>query len=368
MRRSTAIAAGALAILLVAGLIVLFPQLANRVRPGDQLPSWARPTPTPLAGTIQPATAGTYWGVFLPRVELDQSGVTGFTARVGRQPAIVSMYQQWWGEPAFPTTAARWLQRRGSVPLVVWEPWRPGLPQAQAIDQPAYRLAAIAAGGLDAYVRRYAHQARDYAGPLFLEPLHEMNGNWYPWGGTVNGNTAADYIAAWRHLHDVFQEEGATNVTWLWTANRDTVPNTPGNQPAVYWPGPAYVDWVGLDAYNWGTAEHKQWTTVTQTLGSSLAVLRAYGKPIVVAETACAEQGGDKAAWITSLFAALTGSYSGLVRAAVWFNEPFGVFDWRISSSPAAEAAFTAGVALPGLLSASQVAWSTPGPAPPPGG
>jgi hypothetical protein len=361
-RRLSTVLALTLAVALVAGLVVLFPWLANRVRPGDQLPGWARPATLQLAGPVQPPAAGTYWGAFLPGAQADQSAVSGFASQVGRQPAVVSTYQQWYGEPAFPADMARWLVGRGSVPLVVWEPWRPGLPQPQAVAQPQYRLANIAGGAFDAYVRQYALQARAYAGPVFLEPFHEMNGNWYPWGGTVNGNTTADYVAAWRHVHDIFLAEGATNVTWVWTINRDTVPAAPGNEPASYWPGPAYVDWVGLDAYNWGTAEHKQWLTVGQTFGARLAELRTYGKPIMIAETACAEQGGDKAAWTADLFAALTGPYSGVVGAALWFDERYRVFDWRVSSSPSAEAAFATGVARPGMLSAGHVVWTTPGP------
>src|SRR5262245_47117433 len=261
-----------LAMLLGAGTVAGFLVLTGRVHLGVHLPGAPAPAPAVLAGAVQPSADGTYWGVFLPRAQVDQSAVTSFASTVGRHPAIVTLYQQWWGEPSFPATAAHWLSHRGTVPLVVWEPWQPGLSASRQTDQPRYRLAAIAAGDFDRYVRGWADQARDYAGPLFLEPFHEMNGNWYPWGGTVNGNTTTQYVAAWRHLHDLFLAEGATNVTWVWTINRDSVPDTPDNQPAQYWPGPAYVDWVGLDSYNWGTAEHKQWLTVAQTFGPSLAV------------------------------------------------------------------------------------------------
>jgi hypothetical protein len=346
-----------LAALLGAGTAAAFLLVTGRGY-ALRVPGVSRSAPTPMAGTISPSTSGTYWGVFLPGAQRDQSVITSFASGVGRRPAIVTTYLQWSGEPAFPTAAARWLERYGAVPLIVWEPWKPGLPAGQTATQPSYRLAVIAAGAFDRYVRQFADQARDYGGPLFLEPFHEMNGNWYPWGGTVNGNTTAEYIAAWRHVHDVFLAEGATNVTWVWTVNRDTVPSTATNRPAEYWPGPAYVDWVGLDAYNWGTAERKQWTSITQTFGPSLAVLQGYGKPIIVAETACAEVGGNKAVWIGDLFASLMGAYRGVVSAAVWFDEPFGVFDWRINSSPAANSAFQAGVALPGMLPASQVVFS----------
>lgn len=352
-----------LGILLFVAIVGSFLVVTDRTYLLRRLPGWPAPAPAVtavLAGKVLPSADGVYWGAFLPRADLDHSVVSSFRSDVGRTPAIVSIYQQWWGEPSFPTATAKWLRGRGSVPLIVWEPWRPGQVGRAATNQPDYALAAIAAGRLDGYVRRYADQVKAYAGPLFLEPLHEMNGNWYPWGGTVNGNTPSDYVAAWRHLYAIFQEEGATNVTWTWTTNRDSVPNTAGNQPAGYWPGAGYVDWVGLDAYNWGTAQGKQWWSVEQTFGAGLDWLRQLGKPIIVAETACAEVGGDKAGWIDTLFETLTGAYRDLVDAVVWFDEPFGVFDWRTNSSPAAQAAFKMGVARPGLLAAGHLVVSAP--------
>ena len=45
-----------------------------------------------------------------------------------------------------------------------------------------------------------------------------MNGNWYPWGVGVNGNKPGEYVEAWRHVHDIFVQEGATSdVKWVWS-------------------------------------------------------------------------------------------------------------------------------------------------------
>ena len=76
----------------------------------------------------------------------------------------------------------------------------------------------------------------------------------YPWALGVNGNTAAEYVAAWKHVHAIFVRNGATNVRWVWN------PNTMGATTAatylpLYWslyPGDEYVDWLGLDIYNTG--------------------------------------------------------------------------------------------------------------------
>lgn len=349
-------AAALLALVFVAGSVVALLLATNRTHLLPGLPGSPAPAPTPpLAGTVQRSAGGIYWGAYLLRAEVDPSVVTKFASEVGRRPAIVSIYQQWWHEPSFPAATARSLEAQGTVPLLAWEPWQPGF---RKIDQPAYRLSVIAAGGFDAYVRRYADQVRAYGGPLFLEPFHEMNGDWYPWGGTVNGNTTADFVAAWRHLHDLFRREGATNATWTWTPNGETVPDTVANRPDHYWPGPEYVDWVGVDAYNWGAPSPTGWRTVAQTFSTNLTSLPAFGKPIVIAETACAERGGDKAAWITTLFATLTGTYRDVVGAVIWFEDSIPGYNWPTTSSPAAQASFAAAVKRPGVLSAGQVALS----------
>ena len=48
-----------------------------------------------------------------------------------------------------------------------------------------------------------------------------MNGNWFAWMEGVNGNQPGEYVAAWRHVHDIFTAVGATNVSWVWCPNVD---------------------------------------------------------------------------------------------------------------------------------------------------
>ena len=71
--------------------------------------------------------------------------------------------------------------------------------------------------------------------PIALSFGHEMNGNWYPWGTAQT--TAAEFVAAWRHIHDVFARAGATNVIWVWNPNViNPVPEVPLKP---LWPGNA---------------------------------------------------------------------------------------------------------------------------------
>ena len=132
-----------------------------------------------------------------------------------------------------------------------------------------------------------------------IRPMHEMNGKWYPWGGPVNGNSPAQFRAAWRRIHTIFRREGATNVTWVWSPNARSYPGTYPNRIEAYYPGDAYVDWIGLSGFNWGTSNPRlRWTTFEEVYTNLLATLRLFNKPIVVAEMATVADGGNKAAWI----------------------------------------------------------------------
>jgi len=74
-------------------------------------------------------------------------------------------------------TSADLVVGRGATPLLTWEPWN----SAAGVNQPTYRLSAIANGTHDALVRRWATQIKAWGKPLMLRFAHEMNGNWYPW-------------------------------------------------------------------------------------------------------------------------------------------------------------------------------------------
>ena len=80
-----------------------------------------------------------------------------------------------------------------------------------------------------------------------------------------------------------------------------------GSCTAFYkvYPGDAYVDWVALDGYNWGTSQSwSSWQTMAQIFPKSYdAVTRlAPRKPFMIAEIAPPEVGGNKPACIPKPF------------------------------------------------------------------
>jgi beta-mannanase len=191
----------------------------------------------------------------------------------------------------------------------------------------------------DPYIRQWATALANWGRPVFLRYAHEMNGNWYPWSDGVNTNAPGSYIAAWQHVHQVFEAQGVTNVSWVWSPN---VPYDGSTALASLHPGVDQVDIVALDGYNWGTAAAwSSWTSPSSLFGLGLTQLRtvAPAKPILVAETASSEAGGSKASWNTELIEYLAAQPD--IIGFVWFDHNKEV-DWRITSSSTSRDALAA--------------------------
>ncbi len=162
-----------------------------------------------------------------------------------------------------------------------------------------------------------------------------MNGNWYPWG--TSQATAAEFVAAWRHIHDLFAQAGALNVIWVWNPNViNPVPDVP-LQP--YWPGNAFVNWVGVTGYFATTGPH----TYAGLFLPTVAEIRKFtGKPLIIAETAI-ETGPDEVESAANLVAAVT-NHPHLLGFMYFDYNKNGV-NWNIESRPPLRAAIAGDIA-----------------------
>jgi beta-mannanase len=165
-----------------------------------------------------------------------------------------------------------------------------------------------------------------------------MNSDWTSWSPGVNGNTSEEFVLAWRKVHDIFEQEGATNVRWVWSPVAHYEGATAFEK--VY-PGHAYADWLGLSGYNWGnTRAWSRWQSFTGIFGESYETLtNTARKPIIISEVASAESGGDKAAWIRGAFLREIPRRFPRIRAVVWFHAN-KENDWRVDSSTASLEAY----------------------------
>jgi mannan endo-1,4-beta-mannosidase len=275
------------------------------------IPSLPTATPTPHSKT------GSYIGVFQPGAPESYAGITAFTKATGVNPRVVSYYSGWM-EP-FQTSFAAEAARHGALALV-------------QIDPTNISLAAIASGQYDDYLRTYADSVRSFGHRVILGFGHEMNGPWYSWGWTHT--RAKVFVAAWRHIVDVFRQQGAGNVTWLWTINVDPPQDNAIQNPARWWPGSTYVNWVGIDGYYL-----KQSWTFAPLVGPTIKIVYSLSRlpiPILISEVGA--PAADQPAKIADLFAGIR-DY-GLL-GFVWFDANSSRH-WALST-PAAIAAFRRG-------------------------
>ena len=284
--------------------------------------------------TTSPPNTG--FGVSMPGVPGDLSSLTSLSSTLGRAPRQVMWYVAWSDNTDFPTSQATQVAATGAVPVITWEPWNP----ANGVAQPAYALDRITAGDFTTYETAWAKQVKAYGKPVVLRFAHEMNGNWYPWSAQTNGNTAGDYVAAWRQVRSMFSRQGVTNVTWSWSPN---VPYTGSTPLSSLYPGDAYVDEVALDGYNWGSTQPwSAWTSFWDLFSSGVTQLRSLtAKPLFIAEVATTEAGGSKPAWISDMFATLAAHPE--IRGFTWFDHAKET-DWRIDSSTESLDAFRTGL------------------------
>jgi hypothetical protein len=283
------------------------------------------------------------FGIYRLEGLLDRENIAALEALFGRRIDLLSFYRAW-GRCRIKDDR-EWLAQLAGAPqqiLLTWEPWSLAGDPETLPTQPAFSLKSLVSGSYDGYIRDFARSLRDLLPEVLLRPMHEMNGNWYPWCGTVNGNAPQDYLPAWRHLRRLFDKEGAHRVRWVWSPYVSSYPPLAGNSLESYFPGDGELDWTALDGYNWGTANPGAgWQSFEELFAGACGQLGALSaRPLMIAETGCAELGGEKERWIAAAFDALRGPLRG-VQALIWFDVNKEC-DWRIESSAKSLSAFRA--------------------------
>jgi hypothetical protein len=304
-----------------------------------------------LAAAFLPAAAAAepiYWG---GTIKGDVYGVSGeaptsatvlerFEHDTGKQISMVNTGQSWvsFNAPTMEAAIAA-----GEVPLVT-------------MRLEGATLKEVIEGKQDAAIENWARAAKAFGYPFLFRPWWEVNGTWYSWG------RSPEYVEAWRHFHDVVERVGARNVTWAWVVN--TIwHEDPNSNPEPWYPGSEYVDWVGMDAYNWGKnpLQPASWLNAEESIQPTLNILEhvAPGKPVCICESASTEYDEEgqppkpakKAAWIHEMLDTYLPSHPE-IKSYLWFNwnaekdggTPGQRYDWPIESSTASETAFREGI------------------------
>ncbi|MFE5855162.1 glycosyl hydrolase [Streptomyces sp. NPDC056500] len=163
--------------------------------------------------------------------------------------------------------------------LLSWESkWWGGTPQQQP------KWPQISSGALDrTVIDVQAKRIKEYGKPVFLSFDLEMDTR------TPAEGTPAQYVAAYRHIHDRFRALGVTNVVWTWIITGYSGHNK--LFPQLY-PGDRYVDWVGYNQYNYYRCHDAPWMTFEQTQKTAHAWIRkniSATKPLMLSEFGTAD-------------------------------------------------------------------------------
>ncbi|GGV77596.1 hypothetical protein GCM10010294_45470 [Streptomyces griseoloalbus] len=227
---------------------------------------------------------GAWFGAFVPHERADlEDKVKAYEERVGRKLDIVYTYHDM-SLPEGTRREGQLLtpeeQRVGDdrMLLLSWESkWWGGTKK----QQPTWK--EIAAGELDASVIDVqAQRIKDYGErtgkKVFLSFDLEMDTR------TPDNGTPAEYVEAYRHIHDRFRELGADNVVWTWIITGYL------NHADLFermYPGDEYVDWIGYNQYNYYRCHATDWLTFEQTQTTSHDWIReniSDDKPLMLSE------------------------------------------------------------------------------------
>lgn len=258
-----------------------------------------------------PPPAQCLFGVYDPQDDYpsNYSGIQKFAAAPVR---IVTYYVGWNG--GFPDNLASLALANGTIPFVEMEPWFTNTTWPAFTD--------ITAGAYDSYLNSFAASIVAYGHPVWLTYAHEQNGSWYPWGnGGAEGVTPAQWVAGWKHVHDVINAAAPGLVTWVWAPNNADV----GSVVPTY-PGDAYVDIAAYDGYL---------NAAGQTFGSfqqqTVNQIRSItSKPIWNSECGIQPADGTRLARIAPFIAGMKAA--GLTGFMHWNQSPFNLTTQEIQA------------------------------------
>lgn len=233
---------------------------------------------------------------------------------------LISIYTAWGSKPEekFPTEHVKDILNLGSIPVITWEPWLDDFnedfyPDGHRPDEPDKNgMKAVASGMYDSYIITWANAARRINKLMFLRLGHEMNDGYrYGWG--PQNNTPQDFIAAWKHVRQVFMQQGAKNVIWVWSPH-------PAYEFKEFYPGDSVVDYIGVGVLNYGTvAVWSKWWTFKEIFSKFYDSVAVYKKPIMITEFGSLAVGGNRAKWYADALDNLPQRYP-MVKSVVFFH------------------------------------------------
>ncbi|GCE25561.1 hypothetical protein KDA_10450 [Dictyobacter alpinus] len=233
---------------------------------------------TPFTTRLAPGQAP-YIGVSLPvtlvkqRPALVKQKLGTDLGIVGRTQEINDQFDRPWADQLAAQHSSPWI----TLQFGAFQP--NGLPATNS------SLLSIANGLHDDALKRWAQQVRSYNKPVYITILLHVDRNWSLSSAVANGGIPQDAPRAWKHVQSVFEQQGATNVSWVWS------PADPAHDQA-YAPPASTIDAVLLSMISYPKTK---WTDPQKAVN---AVVQRYPDKPVILEVSAAGNAAQKAAWL----------------------------------------------------------------------
>ncbi len=203
----------------------------------------------------------------------------------------------------------------------------------------------VADGVVDA---KLTAQAKGIAGmkvPVWLTFDHEPDN-----ATKKSRGTGAEFVAAWKHVHELFTTSGATNAVWVWvvTGAKESLPRV-----EEFWPGNDVVDWVSWESYNpagcrMGRLDPSRWVSFEGSLLVFHQWLAEHGarvgidlaKPQMISESGSVKDPSNparRATWYHDIESSLA-RYPQIKAVGLWDHTGNNICDYRFSDQVAVQA------------------------------
>lgn len=322
-------------------------------RPPSHFPNTPANSPSPTFVIHQPIYLGMwtegFWNDTTFRLQPEK--LINLENSIGKKMAIAHYYRGWENlyKPSI-IEELRAIDSQGWRPMLSTNPFF--FDKCPSQNMPLYK--AIASGNCDNFLREAALNLKTFGKPLLLRYAWEMNIDSIEWGVGKTGSSPQDFINAWRRFHDIAKSQEASNIIWVFSPNVETSSSIPYSQ---LYPGDSYVDWLGLDGYNWGTSKSwTYWQSFTLVFNNSYKNLTQLSpfKPLMIAEVNTTDQGGDKANWYRKMLTEEIPNNFPQIKAVIFYNENRNAqeqVNWLINNTPETLSAFSESIKNPIYIS-----------------
>lgn len=285
------------------------PTAAATPTPAATEPLTRNEAPAPMPESVSPEVAAVESWLFTPERQGVTFGAYDPPGTLADLSGLNHIFMRWTDEPqaGIPVDQIRGSYAAGVPVMLALEPWGIGdLPSEDVLTD-------ISAGEYDEIILEMAGTIEALEQPVLIRFGHEMDlDGMYPW----SGQRPANYIAANRHIVDIFRSNGVDNVLWVWSPA--------GTLEALdYYPGDAYVDYVGvtiLQFMPWETeAGYAEARPIETLIAEKYYLLEPLQKPILLAEVGVALEPDLKSSRIEEMIEVLP-DYP-LIRGVFYFNQ-----------------------------------------------